>query len=49
MKRGPKPGMPSPGHVLHNVGQKLRRMRHELALMMQQVDEALARIEAKDA
>lgn len=47
-KSGPAIGNSSPSQVLHNIGQRLRRMRHELAQMMQQVDEALARIEAKD-
>lgn len=47
MKRGPTKGSASPALVLHNVGQKLRRMKHELAQMMQQVDDALARIDAE--
>jgi hypothetical protein len=47
MKRGPVKGSASPALVLHNVRQKLRRMRHELSIMMQQVDDALARIDAE--
>lgn len=44
---GPRKGSASPALILHNVGQKLRRLRHELAQMMAQVDAALARIEAE--
>ncbi len=34
---------------VHNLVQKLRRIRTELAMMMQQVDDALARIEEERA
>lgn len=47
MKRGPTKGSASPALILHNVGQKLRRLRHELAQMMAQVDAALAGIDAE--
>jgi hypothetical protein len=48
VKRGPTINNIAPRQVLHNVAQKLRRIRSELSIMMQQVDEALARIEAEE-
>lgn len=47
MKRRPSISKTSRRINIGNLVQKLRRIRTELGLMMQQVDEALARIEAE--
>lgn len=50
MKRRPLTVQSTPTRInIGNIVSKLRRIRSELSLMMQQVDEALARIDQETA